>query len=309
MALTHHSPIDLGGQAFRYARDWTRLLRPHQWLKSLLTVPIALAFVPSVGLPELASIAATIGLFFVVSSFVYVLNDMADIERDRRHPDKRHRPLASGRVGRPAGAFGMALLAAAMVPLALSLPWTVTAVVALYLAQNVAYSMGMKHVPIVEMITVATGFAFRAAAGFLAVELVPGTATVAFVFFASLLVIVCKRRAEFDAGDDPARHRPVLTRYSKPLLGNYVAIASVLALISAAVAVRRVANSHSLEGLAMLTTPFLVYGLFRFVQAAYVDGDTGNPTKLVAKDAGIRWAGLAWIVVASGWIVAHAGWL
>ncbi|EEP73596.1 prenyltransferase [Micromonospora sp. ATCC 39149] len=182
------------------ARDLITLIRPHQWAKNLLVVPLVLIDTPRLGLGVLGRVSWAVLLFTMVSALVYVWNDVYDRHRDRAHPTKRHRPIASGRVSVPtAYAFGGLIAAALVTAVALgpAFPWWPLAA---YLTLNIAYSRGLKHVPLLDVLVVAGGFLLRVVQGYLAAGVAVSSWLLIAVFALCLLLILGKRRHEMAVG-------------------------------------------------------------------------------------------------------------
>ena len=257
-------------------------MRPRSWIRS------ALVFVPLVSsrnfLEPVAverSVAVFAG-FSLLSSAVYLFNDVTDKRADAQHPLKRNRPVAAGRVSvRAALALAAVLLAGA---LAVALSLANGALVALflgYLVMNVAYSLWLKSLVLVDTLVVAAGFLLRAVAGAagIRVEVSPWLFIVAL--FTSLSVALLKRRAEMIAGADQAvTQRAVLGEYSATLLDQLVAIATASANISYALYTFNSPHSRAL----MFTMPLFIYGMSRYLYLVYQRGYGEAPEEVLLRD-------------------------
>jgi decaprenyl-phosphate phosphoribosyltransferase len=194
--------------------------RPRQWPKNLLVLAAPLA-AASQGRDDGTGYAlVALAAFTAASAAVYFINDVADASRDRRHPVKSRRPVASGAL--PAGQAVALAAAAAILSLASGLvigaPW-LTGTIAAYLSVSLAYSLALKHVPVVELACVASGFVLRALGGAAATHVVPSGWFLTVCSLGALLVAVAKRRGELAAlGPEAARHRPVMRWYRGPWL-------------------------------------------------------------------------------------------
>lgn len=283
-------------------RDLLALLRPHQWVKSLLVVPLALVDPAAWSPPALGRLAAAVAVFILASSVVYVGNDIADRERDRRHPVKRHRPIAAGRVSvRAAVAVGVGLLAVLAVTVAVVSPrlaWPVGG----YLLLNVLYSAWLKHVPLVDLFVVVLGFEARIVAGFLAVEAVPSPWLLLCVFFLCLTLILGKRRRELDEAG--AAHRPSLAGYSPGLVDQMITVCAGLTAVVFLLFLSQDTAAVSPRGAALLSlAPLGVFGLFRYMQLLAVRGVGGDPARALLRDRVI----VATAVLAAGLAAVLAG--
>lgn len=279
----------------RRASDHLALLRPSHWAKSLIAIPIGPALmIGDATASALHALAGTLAMFVLASAAVYVVNDLADMERDRSHPSKRRRPLASGAVTPSAALIMLAIIAAMTTALALALPAPLTAIVALYLACNLAYSVRLKHVPIVEMLVVAFGFALRTASGYLAFGAMPDPWVVTTVFAGSMLLTIGKRREELRRLDDSAQHRPVLAHYTQPLLDAYLLIAGIACFGAGLAATLYLLDAANQPALFFFTLPFPIYLFQRYLLLAYAGSGTSNPTRLVLGDRVTHVVLVAW---------------
>ncbi|MGP9820846.1 UbiA prenyltransferase family protein [Salinarimonas sp. NSM] len=309
-------PVD---HLVRRVGDHLALLRPTHAAKSLVAISIGPALMlGQATLPTLVTLAGTIALFVLASSAVYVVNDLADIERDRLHPKKRLRPLASGAVAPATALWMLAGLAACMVALAVALPPLIGMIVGLYLVCNLAYSLALKHTPIVEMLIVAAGFALRTASGYVAFGLVPHPWVIATVLAGSLLLTIGKRRAELQRAHDSAEHRPVLAHYSQPLLDAYLLVAGIACFAASLAVLVDTLDSVNRPALVFVSLPFVIYLFQRYLLLAFAGTGTGNPTRLLLGDRVTHVVLAAWaaaLVVAAmlgdvmldGWVALEAG--
>lgn len=273
-----------------------RLMRPQQWTKNAFVVaPLFFSGYLFDSARCVAALAAAVA-FCGLSSLVYVINDLCDREADRLHIKNRARPIAAGTVSCGAALALAGLLAALTAALVLvsDPPATVRLSFALYLGINLAYSLGLKHVPLVEMILVSSGFVLRLQAGAGAIETVISGWMLACTSLVVLLLVALKRRADLQQGNDPGHHRRVLSAYSVTSL-------DLLAVFLAATAVATyVAFSMSADGrtrygdLLPLTSAFVVVGVLRFLHIAMIEQGGDNPSETVTQDRILRLAFLAW---------------
>jgi 4-hydroxybenzoate polyprenyltransferase len=235
-------------------------------------------------------------LFCLVSSAVYLLNDIVDVEADRNHPEKKFRPIASGKL--PVGvAFATAiLLTVVAVPLAYLLtPWFALILIA-YMATNWMYSRWLKHVPILDVLIVSSGFVLRVAAGVLLISPVqrfsPWLYMLTILF--SLYIGLGKRRAEMNLlAQDAIAHRKVFDGYTIPLLDQYITIVSGMTIVAYSLYTFSAPNlpeNHSM----MLTIPFVLYGIFRYLQLIQVGNAAGAPDEVALKDRPLQLTVLLW---------------
>ena len=234
-------------------------------------------------------------LFCLISSAVYLLNDISDIEADRQHPQKKHRPLASGEL--PVGvAQGAAfLLASISLSLGYLLEPMFAAMMAFYFLINLLYSRWLKHVPILDVLIVSSGFVLRVAGGvaLITVERFSPWLYMLTILF-SLYVGLGKRRAEMDLlAEDASAHRKVLDGYTIPLLDQYITIVSGMTIVAYSLYTFSAPNlpeNHSM----MLTIPFVVYGIFRYLQLIQTGHAAGAPDEVALKDRPLQFTVLLW---------------
>jgi len=195
-------------------------LRPRQWLKNLLVfvAPAAAGKLGHAG--AIGHAAAAFGVFSIVASGMYLLNDVLDAEADRSHPEKRHRPVAAGHIGlSQALGMGSVLVAGGLTAAWFVAGWRLTVLMALYVAISATYSLGVKCVPIVELASVASGFVLRAIAGGIATHVPLSDWFLAVTSFVAMFIVTGKRFAEYrHLGDQREIHRQVLKDYTPTFL-------------------------------------------------------------------------------------------
>jgi decaprenyl-phosphate phosphoribosyltransferase len=272
--------------------------RPKQWVKNLLVFVAPAAAGVLDHRAQLGAAMVAFVAFCAASSGTYLLNDVADVEADRRHPVKRFRPIAAGEVGVSlARVVGATLLVASML-VAVSVDLQLLAVVAGYVALTTCYSTWLKHVPVLDMAAVAAGFLLRAAAGAAATD-VPISSWFYIVATAgSFFVVAAKRLAELRGGGaDAADTRAILAHYSVTYLGYLLAVSSGIAIMGYCLWSFEQAALHA-EGAAWLqlsAIPF-VLGLLRY--ALLVDaGGGGEPEEIVLGDRLLQVIGVCWAAV------------
>lgn len=274
--------------------DLFRSMRVYQWTKNLV---LFAGLVFTLKVLDLGDAIATVAGFFAFSfavSGVYVWNDVLDVERDRLHPQKRDRPVASGRVSRAAAvAFGSALVLAGLGGcFALGPRFGATAVA--YVVLTLAYSIFVKNIVLLDVVFIAAGFVIRATAGVellrdragspSAIELSPWLLVCAF--FLALFLAIGKRRHELSVlTGDASRHRAALGNYTIRLLDQLVAVvtgATVIAYAVYTIAPETIAKVHGRP--LYLTIPFVLYGIFRYLYLMYAEEKGGNPSEHLLTD-------------------------
>ncbi len=262
--------------------------RPKQWVKNLF-VFAALVFSREMGqlIPCLEASLAFV-LFCCFSSSVYFLNDVVDIERDRWHPEKRHRPLPSGRLSvQTALAASIFLAVAAGVAAYVLFGGHFLAIGLAYMVINVAYSFLLKSVVLLDGMAIACGFVLRAYAGAVAIGTEMSDWLYLCALFISLFLAFCKRRQELATLEEVATdHRGILEEYPLPFLDQLIAVLTGATLVCYSLYTLDPEVVEALswgEGLK-LSVPFVVYGLLRYQYLVYRHEEGGNPTDLLLRD-------------------------
>jgi 4-hydroxybenzoate polyprenyltransferase len=273
------------------------LLRPHQWLKSgfVLVGPL---FGHAWADPHKAVLALlAFAAFCLVSSAIYVLNDIVDREQDRRHPGKRQRPLASGAVGLPAAITTGLLCLGGGLALAFAGGRALVAILAGYLLLNVAYSLRLKHVVILDVFIIAAGFMLRLLAGTVGIGIVPSHWLLLCGLMLTLFLGFAKRRAELNVLLSESRgHRRVLEHYTAGMLDQFItltATATVLAYSLYTVSADTLGLHHTPWLIA--TVPFVVYGLMRYLFLLHRRDGGGDPASELLTDPHLLAAFLGWL--------------
>jgi 4-hydroxybenzoate polyprenyltransferase len=286
-----------------------RLMRPHQWIKNGF-VFIGLVFGHRWEDERLVGeVLALFAAFCLVSSAVYVLNDIADRDADRVHPVKRFRPLARGEVS--VGSAAALCIALALSGLAVTAAVSLAAflIAAGYVLLNLAYSAGLKHVAILDVFVIAGGFMLRILAGTAGIGIPPSKWLLLCGLMLTLFLGFCKRHAELlavtDAGNSSgATGRAALEGYSKALLDRLIAVSVAGAAIGYALYTvdPDTIVVHGTERL-ILTLPFVLYGLFRYLQVVYSKGGGADPAWEMLHDPHLIAATAGWLG-ATGWLLS-----
>jgi 4-hydroxybenzoate polyprenyltransferase len=275
-----------------------RLMRPHQWVKNGLVLA-ALVFSHRLFVARDA-VLAMVGLvaFCALSSAGYALNDIADREADRLHPEKRNRPLACGDLSVTAGAAIAGALGAGALALSIALGWAFLAIAVLYAGLQFGYSLAFKRFVIVDVIAVAIGFVLRAYAGGVAIgaEVSPWLIFITFVL--ALFLVLARRRHELIAlGDAATAHRDALAQYSVRLIDQMISIVAGATLVSymvyaASGEVETKLGTHHLY----LTVPFVAFGILRYLYLITERNEGGDPARLLLSDAPLLLAVSLWVL-------------
>jgi 4-hydroxybenzoate polyprenyltransferase len=272
-----------------------KAMRPRQWTKNGF-VFFALIFDKQLfSLQPFLRTLEGFFLFCLISSAVYLLNDIADIEADRQHPEKKHRPLASGELSIGVAQGAAFILALTSLSLGYLLEPVFAGMIALYFIINQLYSRWLKHVPILDVLIISSGFVLRVAAGvaLITVERFSPWLYMLTILF-SLYIALGKRRAEMDLlAQEASAHRKVLDGYTIPLLDQYITIVSGMTIVAYSLYTFSAPNlpeNHSM----MLTIPFVVYGIFRYLQLIQTGHAAGAPDEVALKDRPLQFTVLLW---------------
>ncbi len=266
--------------------DIKTLMRTHQWFKNILIFAVPF-FAGKLSHPNILfkSILAFIS-FSLAASATYVFNDLADIEADRLHPQKKHRPLVQGRISEKESKKLMGILVILSFVFALPLPKDFLKILLLYLAISSIYSMGLKRVFLLDVFLVSVGYLFRVLAGQGATGIPASSWLLITVFLMALLISLGKRRVELSIlGTEASNHRISLTSYSLEFIDQAILITSSSSLITYIL--------YTVErgkGLVFTTIP-AVYGILRYLQLLR-KGNGGDPIKTFFKDPHLLISGL-----------------
>jgi 4-hydroxybenzoate polyprenyltransferase len=265
-------------------RTLVAALRPHHWPKNLLVfAPIAL----SEHLFEADAFllaASAFALFCGLSGTVYLINDLADIERDRLHPKKRLRPLASGKLAIGTARAAAVVLGLACLGLSALLGFAFLTAAALYLALNLLYSFWLKRVVILDVIAISLGFVLRAVAGSLAISVQFSDWLLVCTLLLALFLALAKRRHELVTLDG-TDHREILAEYSPYLLDQMISVVTASCLMGYAfyTLAPETVLKYRTDRLSW-TIPFVLYGIFRYLYLVHEKEEGGSPTDLLLTD-------------------------
>jgi 4-hydroxybenzoate polyprenyltransferase len=276
-------------------RDLLLSMRPKQWIKNIF---VFAPLVFDVKLTRLNYFLRTLAGFFllcVVSGVVYLLNDVVDREKDRLHPRKRNRPIAAGRLPVSTAIAAAVILVLVSLPAAYLLDPIFGLIVLIYLLLQVAYSFVLKRLVIVDVLTIAAGFVLRVAAG---VPLVEAERFSPWMYtcmaLLALFIGFSKRRHELETlGKEANAHRVNLQEYNLPLLDQIITIVTAATLVAYSLYTALAENlppNHAM----MLTIPFVLYSLFRYLYLVHVKGLGGEPEEIVLRDRPLQVGVVLW---------------
>lgn len=261
-------------------------MRPRQWTKNGF-VFVALLFDRQLFEPQsMLRTALAFLLLCFMSSAVYILNDLADIEADRQHPKKRFRPLPSGRLDHRLAALTAFLLAAGSLGAGFTLSTVFGLILLAYLVTQIAYTLWLKHVVLVDVSIIATGFILRIAAGVAVITPVQRFSPWLYIFggFLALFMALGKRRHELVLlGEEAGNHRAILQEYNLELLDRLIGIVTTSAIVAYSL-YTFLAEGLPENHLMMLTIPFVIYGMFRYLYLIHVRHEGGAPEEILLRD-------------------------
>lgn len=283
-------------------RGLLKTMRPHQWVKNVF-IYAALVFDGKLFQVDLLlRTTFTVLCFCLVSSAVYLLNDLVDIEKDRLHPRKRLRPLPSGELNpwvAKVAAVGLALLGLTG---ALWVNWLVGLIVLAYLLQNVAYSFYLKNLVIIDVMILSMGFLLRVLAGVVIVNVTNFSPWLyVCITLLSLFLGFGKRRHEIALLEEGAgRHRSSLQEYNLPLLDQIISIVTTSMVIAYTFYTFDAKTALAHDGQLLLTVPFVLYFTFRYLYLIHVKKLGGAPEELLFEDRPLLLSVLLWMAAVVG---------
>lgn len=261
-------------------------MRPKQWTKNAFVFAGLLFSKNIFQLLLLGKVIAAFLLFCAVSGSVYIINDIIDAEKDRNHPEKKKRPIASGKLGRiPAGIIaGFIIILSFFSAFLLHTEFGIICLV--YFFMNLGYSFYLKNQVIVDVLTIAVGFVLRAVAGAVVIDVEISPWLLVCTLLLALFLGLCKRRNELMlANEMPSKHRLVLEEYSDELLDQMIAVVTASAFMSYALytiseKVRTEFHTTNLQ----FTIPFVLFGIFRYLYLVHKKNLGGSPELILLSD-------------------------
>jgi len=261
-------------------------MRPKQWVKNIL-VFAGLIFSRNVfNINHLIQSFSAFLAFCFISSAVYVINDILDINNDRIHPEKQFRPIASGNISIPAAILLAVASAVIAFIIALSVNFQFTFIIGLYFILLTFYSLCLKRIMILDVLIISSGFVLRAIAGAVAIGVSISSWLLICTIFLALFLSLCKRRNEIVIlGKKSDRHRPILAEYSIALIDQFIAIVTGSALISYSLYTTDDATIKQFGTDNLIyTVPFVIFGIFRYLYLVYQKNLGGSPDRVLLED-------------------------
>lgn len=281
-------------------KDLIQLLRPYQWIKNGIVLA-GLIFSGNADDPRLSLLAlAATGLFCLLSSTIYIVNDIADADADRKHPIKKNRPIASRRIKAPAAAILAILLGLIGLVFSYLLDHRFFYIAATYVVLSISYSLFLKHIVIIDVMTIAAGFVLRALAGAVIIEVEFSGWLLIASFLLALFLGFGKRRHELVLlEENSGKHRRILDQYTSYLLDQLIAVVTPAVLVCYLIYVISPEVQEKLgTDYLYITTPFVIYGIFRYLYLIHLKEKGGSPTRVLLTDRPILLTVLLWLITA-----------
>jgi len=282
-------------------------VRPKQWTKNVLAFA-ALLFARRLADPNALAMAfVAFGSLCLAAGACYLVNDVADAERDRKHPEKAHRPVASGRLSPRTATIAAIVLMLLAAGCGFTVNYDLGICIAVYIVMTLAYTFTLKHVVILDVLTISLGFVLRAVAGALAIEVEISPWLLVCTFLLALFLAIAKRRGELQMLVMAEEHRETLGEYSQYLLDQMTGVvtsAAVMAYCLYTFSSRTIQEIGSTD--LKYTIPFVIYGIFRYLYLVHKRGLGADPSQLLLRDKPLLASVILWAIV-SGIIVYLPG--
>lgn len=278
-------------------KEFFSLLRIKQWIKNLFVfAPIVF----SEKFFNLRFFIPTLIVFFLISfisSGLYMINDVVDAEKDRLHPEKRNRPIASGRINKRFAIFVSSILLILPLFYSYTMGKGLFLILLTYIGLNILYSFYLKRIVILDVMLISANFVLRVFSGSIIFSIPISSWLILCTIFISLFLGFSKRRFELSSlGGNAVNHREVLSLYSIPFLDQMITVVTASTIISYALytvsneTVKRFGNG------LIYSLPFVIYGIFRYLFIVYVKGKGGDPTKILTEDIPLILDVVLWIL-------------
>jgi 4-hydroxybenzoate polyprenyltransferase len=272
-------------------------MRPRQWTKNVF-IYAGVVFDGQLFIPNsFLRVTAAFFLLCLISGSVYIINDLVDLERDRQHPKKRSRPLPSGELPIPTAAAAAVIIPLITIAAALLLDNWLAVIIVLYLIINLLYSFRLKHIVIIDVLSITSGFVLRVAAGVAVISVKAFSPWLyACTALLALFLAVGKRRQELIQMQEQAGTvREALNKYNLPLLDDMLRFVMVGTFMTYLLyTIERPSILLAGNNLTLATVPFVLYGLFRYLYLIHVEGEGSAPDEVLLKDRPLQITILLW---------------
>lgn len=274
-----------------------KAMRPAQWIKNLFIFAAIIFAQKLLDLSLFLKTFAAFSLFCILSGALYIFNDLNDIEEDRCHPKKAKRPIASGEISKNQALFLFSILSLISLFLAFCLNKYFFFTALIYFILQLAYSIKLKHVVILDVFIIACGFVIRVIAGGMVIDVPLSSWLLICTMLLALFLAMSKRRHELLLlVNNASEHRPILTEYSPYLLDQMIAVVTASTLIAYCL---YTISGETVEKFGttnlVITTPFVLYGIFRYLYLIHQKRKGGSPEELIIKDKPLLIDILLWI--------------
>ncbi|MCD4655438.1 decaprenyl-phosphate phosphoribosyltransferase [bacterium] len=273
-------------------------MRPKQWIKNLLVYAGALFSLKFFDPSSLFRATAAFFLFCMISGCVYIMNDLFDYKRDLVHPEKRNRPIPSGRLPRSVALTALIVIFILSFGISFWLSFKFGLVALIYFVMNIAYSLKLKHLVIIDVMIIALGFVFRAVAGSVVINVEFSHWLLICTLLLALFLAICKRRHELNLiKGNAGEHRAVLEFYTPALVEQMTSVVTASALVSYALYTisPEVTTKLGTDKL-IYTFPFVLFAIFRYLYLVMTQNQGGSPEKVFLQDKAMIIDLLLWII-------------
>ncbi len=281
-------------------------MRPRQWIKSGFVL-VGILFANAWRDPRLARDAlASAVAFSIVSSGVYIFNDLFDRKHDQAHPQKKQRPLAAGTASVNSAIVLLVALWLAGFALGFFVSLKVLIILLVYVAINIAYSLGLKHVVLLDVFIIAGGFMLRLLAGTSGIGIAPSQWLLLCGLMIALFLGFAKRRAElYASSDESAEHRKVLKKYQPVLLDKLIVVTATCVILTYSLYTMSPATiqTHKTDAL-IYTVPFVLYGIFRYIYSLHNQISGVDPAQEIFRDPHVLISILGWLFLTL-WLISR----
>lgn len=285
-------------------KAFIKLARPRQYVKNLFIFLPVYFGLQITDITRILNVSLSFIAFSLVASSVYILNDLMDMEEDRKHPVKMKRPLANGDVSRVHALILLMVLLSSGLLLSCGVNSTVMQLILLYFGMNILYSVKLKHIPIIDIVTIAVGFVLRVLVGIYSTDLSMSMWIVVMTFLLALFLALAKRRDDvliYNNGGGKVRR--VIHGYNLKFIdGAMMIMASVVLVAYILYTVSPEIITKFNSEMVYLSALFVVIGILRYMQITFVEENSGSPTDVLLKDRFLQLTILGWIGV-FGWIL------
>lgn len=279
-------------------------MRPRQWTKNILFVFPAIIFDAKLFNADLLlRVIIASCLLILMSGTVYIINDLIDVENDKRHPRKRFRPIPSGRLPLSLARLSSVLIPTFTLIIAFAFNFPLFTILSTYLILQILYSFQLKHIALLDVMAVAAGFVLRVMAGGVVIDVTISPWLYAFTGLLALFLVIAKRRQELvKLGEEAKSTRPIFQQYNLSLLDDMLRIvttSTLMTYILYTIEVQTMTINDTNFGL--LTVPFVLYGLFRYLYLIHVEDESDAPDEVLLKDrpmqATVILAGITFVII------------